>query len=139
VSPLLLVRSTLCSSDFGNCQAIFFDNRCFLHYYFAMKKRNATVNTLPPFVTASTAARELGYTSSSYLRILCTTGKVPGAYKDGRIWLVPRAWIEQKKEQDVAQGIVRGTRPGRPVTTGAGLNRKRPAYLSKKAKAEFFA
>jgi neutral trehalase len=119
-------------------KAIFFDNRCFLHYYFVMEKekRNATVaaSTLPPYLTASTAARELGYTSSVYLRILCNGGKIAGAYRDGKTWLIPREWVAARQQQDAAQGIVRGVRPGRPVTTGAGLNRKRPQYTPKKNK-----
>ena len=83
-----------------------------------------------PYLTAASAAKELGYAPGrSHLTTLCAAGKVPGAYRDGRIWLVPATWVEEQKKSDAAAGIERGTgRIGRPVTTGAGLKRKRPAY-----------
>jgi len=78
-----------------------------------------------PYMTASSAARELGYTQGGYLSTLCAAGKIPGAYKSGRIWLVPVVWVEEQKKKDAALGIKRGTgKAGRPVTTGAGLRRK---------------
>ena len=78
-----------------------------------------------PYITAAEAALALGYTHGGYLTTLCTAGKIPGAYKSGRIWMLPSAWVEAKKAQDAAQGIVRGAgRVGRPVTTGAGLRRR---------------
>jgi len=42
--------------------------------------------------------------------------------------MLPAAWVENKKAQDANLGIVRGIRAGGHVTTGAGLNRKRPDY-----------
>jgi hypothetical protein len=81
-----------------------------------------------PYITAAEAALALGYTHGGYLTTLCTAGKIPGAYKSGRIWMLPSAWVDAKKAQDAAQGIVRGVKPGGHVTTGAGLKRKRPAY-----------
>ncbi|MCL2122494.1 MAG: hypothetical protein FWH34_00240 [Desulfovibrionaceae bacterium] len=82
----------------------------------------------PSHIVAASAAREIGY-ARNYLTTLCTAGKVPGAMKDGRIWLVPVAWVEEQKKRDADAGIARGAgRIGRPVTTGAGLKRKRPAY-----------
>jgi len=79
-----------------------------------------------PYLTAAGAAKELGYSQGSAVTVLCNAGRVPGAYKAGRIWLVPAAWVEERKKADADAGIVPGKRPmGRPVTTGAGLNRKR--------------
>jgi hypothetical protein len=92
------------------------------------------MNTLEPrpFITAASAARELGYTQGGYITRLCRAGKIPGAYQDGDIWLVPSAWLKAKKEQDAAAGVERGGgRIGRPVTTGAGLKRKRQPYTYK--------
>lgn len=88
------------------------------------------MDTPSPFLTAASAAKALGYASGSYLTLMCHAGKVPGAYKDGRIWLIPREWVEAKKKADEEAGIVRGKAVGRPVTTGTGTNRKRPAYVS---------
>ena len=79
-----------------------------------------------PYLTAAGAAKELGYSQGSAVTVLCNAGRVPGAYKDGRIWLVPTVWVEERKKAEAAAGIEPGKRPmGRPVTTGAGLNRKR--------------
>ena len=85
-------------------------------------------------MTASGAAKELGYATPSYVARLCAAGKIPGAYQSqgGGPWLVPTAWVEAKKEQDAAAGVERGGgRIGRPVTTGKGLNRKRTQYAYK--------
>ena len=87
-------------------------------------------SSLPPFMTATSAAKALGYANGSYLSVLCTAGKIPGAYKEGRIWFVPREWVIAKKKEDEAAGIQRGKKSGRPVTTGAGVNRNRPVYVS---------
>ena len=84
-----------------------------------------------PYITAASAARELGYTNSAYITLRCRQGKIQGAYQDGGIWLVPVAWVESKKAQDAEYGIVRGTKPGGHVTTGAGMNRKRTPYAYK--------
>jgi len=81
-----------------------------------------------PYITAASAARELGYTQSTYITSRCRLGQIQGAYQDGGIWLVPVAWVQVKKERDAAHGIVRGVKPGGHVTTGAGLKRKRPDY-----------
>jgi hypothetical protein len=78
-----------------------------------------------PYMTATGAARELGYTHSSYLSSRCRLGKIPGAYRDGGTWLIPAQWVADKKAEDAAFGIKRGRKPGRPVTTGKGLNRNR--------------
>ena len=81
-------------------------------------------------MTAASAARELGYTHSGYIARLCRLEKIPGAYQDGGTWFIPAAWVQTKKDQDAAAGIVRGLKPGGHITTGAGLNRKRPEYKS---------
>jgi hypothetical protein len=76
-------------------------------------------------MTATGAARELGYSHSSYLSSRCRLGKIPGAYRDGGIWFIPTQWVTDKKAEDAAFGIVRGKKPGHPVTTGKGLGRNR--------------
>lgn len=87
-------------------------------------------SSLPPFMTAASAAKALGYANGSYLSILCKTGKIPGAYQEGRIWFIPSDWVSAKQAADAAAGIQRGSKPGRPVTTGVGVNRTRPTYVS---------
>jgi len=83
----------------------------------------------PSHIIATSAARELGYVQGNYLTKLCQEGKIPGAYKDGRMWLVPVVWVEEQKKKDAELGIERGTgRIGRPITTGAGLNRTRTPH-----------
>ena len=85
-----------------------------------------------PYMTTTEAGSVLGHASGRYLTKLCTEDKIPGAYRSGGIWLVPVAWVTQRKEADAKYGIERGTgRIGRPVTTGAGLNRKRKKYAYK--------
>jgi len=88
------------------------------------------MNTLEtrPYITAAEAALALGYTHGGYLTTLCKDEKILGAYKSGRIWMIPTAWVEERKAHDAALGIVRGTKRGAHVTTGAGQKRKRPEY-----------
>lgn len=85
---------------------------------------NATEHDLPPFMTASRAGRFLGYQDGSFITRLCKAGKIPGAYKDGRPWYVPREWVLQKKGEEEKAGIVRNGTRGRRITTGAGKQRK---------------
>lgn len=85
---------------------------------------NETEHDLPPFMTATSAGHFLGYQDGSFITRLCKAGKVPGAYKEGPSWLIPRKWVLAKKAEDAAAGIVRDGTRGRRVTTGAGKQRK---------------
>lgn len=85
---------------------------------------NETEHDLPPFMTATSAGHFLGYQDGSFITRLCKAGKVPGAYKDGRPWFVPREWVLAKKKEDDAAGIVRDGKRGGRITTGAGKQRK---------------
>ena len=61
------------------------------------------------------AAAELGLTAQR-IRVLCRTGRFPGAELRRNMWIIPRAAVEFFKKNP--------PKPGRPVTTGAGLRRK---------------
>ena len=84
---------------------------------------NETDHDLPPFMTAKTAGKALGYFDGSNLAKLCRAGQIPGAYKDGNSWFIPREWVLAKKAEDETAGIIHGQK-GRPVTTGAGKQRR---------------
>lgn len=43
---------------------------------------------------AKATGKALGSTRAAHLRRLCIQGKVEGAIKAGRDWLIPRAWAE---------------------------------------------
>ena len=45
------------------------------------------------YLTLSQAAEALGYSNSSYLRLKCNQGSIPGIIKKGRNWLIPRQWV----------------------------------------------
>lgn len=84
-------------------------------------------STLPPFLNCKEAGIFLGYSpQSTCLARLCRdeSTRPVGAYKSGRNWMIPREWVEMRKSEEEAAGIVRGGKTGRPVTTGAGLQRK---------------
>jgi len=71
------------------------------------------------YITAAGAATIMGQASSaggSNIRALAGAGKIPGAIKIGREWLIPRAWAEDRAAEKATRG--------RPVTTGAGVMRK---------------
>lgn len=89
--------------------------------------------SLNPYLTAKEAGLFLGYANGVYIAKLCRedSTRPAGAYKAGNTWMIPREWVERRKTEDVAAGIVRDGTPGRKATTGTGLNRKRPAYVPK--------
>lgn len=85
---------------------------------------NETDHSLPPFMTAKTAGKVLGYFDGSSITKLCRAGKIPGAYREGPSWFIPREWVLAKKKADEAAGVMRDGKPGRKATTGAGLQRR---------------
>lgn len=49
-------------------------------------------------VSVVEAAQILGYEKTgATLRRMCAAGRVPGAEKKGRLWLVPNIWVEEQK------------------------------------------
>ena len=79
--------------------------------------------SLPPYLSAAEAAKFLGR-SKANLSHLIEAGKLPGSYQQGRLWFVPREAALALKMQDEENGVKRTGKRGRPVTTGAGLQRK---------------
>jgi excisionase family DNA binding protein len=71
-------------------------------------------------MTTADAGRALGVTSTR-VRQLILAGRLP-ALRVGRDWLI--------RERDLAR--VADRRPGRPVTTGAGLRRRRHQAVDQK-------
>ena len=67
------------------------------------------------FFLAEEAAEELGLTAQR-IRALCRAGRFPGAELRRNMWIIPLAAVEFFKKNP--------PKPGRPVTTGAGLRRK---------------
>lgn len=51
-------------------------------------------HTMPMSFTVRQAARQLGYTQK-YVRDLLYEQKLPGAYKNGRVWLIPAEAVEK--------------------------------------------
>ena len=64
-----------------------------------------------------------GTAGGSNICALARAGKIPGAIKIGRDWLIPRAWAEEKAAEREKDEEGRAKR-GRPVTTGAGIQRR---------------
>ena len=59
---------------------------------------------LPGYYTTKEAAEKLGYASTGTLANSCQAGKIP-AYKVGKTWLIPEAWVlEQEKIGANGQG-----------------------------------
>lgn len=59
-----------------------------------------------PFLTTSQVAERLGI-STMRVRQLLETGRVEGAFKPGRIWLIPEDWRYVRQ--------ARGAKPGRKL------------------------
>ncbi len=52
------------------------------------------------FVTLKEASFMLGLSpknKNSNLSALCRSGKVPGAWKAGHVWMIPWSWVEARK------------------------------------------
>ena len=60
---------------------------------------------LPGYYTTKEAAEKLGYAAPDTIRQYIVAGKIHGALKIGKTWLVPEQWvIEQEKIAPKGQG-----------------------------------
>jgi len=81
--------------------------------------------TTANFITSIEAAALLGEsqtTGGANIRTLARSGKIPGAEKVGRDWLIPRAWAEEKAERKrllAGDGKPRGRPPGQSKKSAA--------------------
>lgn len=67
-----------------------------------MPETGLTVETgLPGYYTLTEAAKELGYLSTGNMATACREKKIP-AYKVGKTWLIPSAWVKNEKAKDVS-------------------------------------
>lgn len=57
--------------------------------------------TLPGYYTTKEAAEKLGFKDQSSVGRLCAQGKINGAVKIGKMWLVPERWLEDMKKSPV--------------------------------------
>lgn len=48
------------------------------------------------YLPLSQAAQALGYTDSSALRHYCIRGRIPGATKLGKQWVIPKSWVDEE-------------------------------------------
>lgn len=48
------------------------------------------------YTTLKEAAQALGYASSSSLSLYVNQGRIPGALRVGRTWLIPKVWLESE-------------------------------------------
>ena len=61
---------------------------------------------LADYVPLTEAARLKGYASNSTYRAWAKAGRIPGAMKVGRDWVLPRAWVDAQPEVDKTGGRV---------------------------------
>lgn len=60
---------------------------------------------LPGYYTTAEAAEKLGYAVPDTLRQLIGRGRIPGAVKIGKTWLIPESWVmEQEKTGPIGKG-----------------------------------
>ncbi len=52
------------------------------------------MTTLPGYYTTKEAAEKLGFKTPNSLADYAAQGKIPGATKVGRSWLIPENWVE---------------------------------------------
>lgn len=55
---------------------------------------------LPGYYTTAEAALKLGYASTGSLANGCQSGKIP-AYKVGKTWLIPEAWVLEQERMGI--------------------------------------
>lgn len=60
------------------------------------------------YLTLTQAAEMLGYRDGSYLRRLCIDGRIVGAVKVGKTWLIPKTWAEEAQKQGESGQGARG-------------------------------
>lgn len=54
--------------------------------------------TLPGYYTTKEAAEKLGYAMPTTLKRFCADGKISGAVKVGKTWLIPESWVNAQKD-----------------------------------------
>ncbi|WP_083823346.1 helix-turn-helix domain-containing protein [Desulfovibrio sp. 6_1_46AFAA] len=62
---------------------------------------------LPGYYTTTEAAERLGYRTGDALRMKCAAGEIP-AYKVGKTWLIPEAWVEDAERETISGKGERG-------------------------------
>jgi len=60
------------------------------------------------FVSSAEAARRKGYADGSTYRKWAREGRIPGAIKAGRDWLLPCAWLDAQPPDRAGPGCPRG-------------------------------
>jgi hypothetical protein len=65
------------------------------------------------YCTLTQAAETLGYRDNSALRHHCLDGRIPGAIKISKLWLIPRSWVLSEQKN-----------PSLAPTGGRGSSRK---------------
>lgn len=62
---------------------------------------NESRTALPGYYTTKEAAEKLGYKTPDSLRQYCQQGKIAGAIKVGKTWLIPEIWVSQTEETPI--------------------------------------
>jgi hypothetical protein len=61
---------------------------------------------LTDYISALDAARLKGYANNTTYRTWAREGRIPGAIKIGRDWLLPRAWVDAQPDAENANAKV---------------------------------
>ena len=70
-------------------------------------------------------AAEITHLSVQAIRALCERGKISGAVKVGRSWVIPRAWAEERRAEDYsATHMLLSEAAARAKITRAGMLEK---------------
>lgn len=70
-------------------------------------------------------ATEITQISARAIRALCESGKIPGAVKVGRSWVIPRSWAEERRAKDYRDThILLSEAASRAKITRAGMIEK---------------
>ena len=56
---------------------------------------------LPGYYTTKEAAEKLGYKTADSLRQYCQQGKIIGAIKVGKTWLIPESWVSHIEKEPI--------------------------------------
>ena len=91
------------------------------------------MTNLTDYIPATEAARLKGYANNTTYRTWARDGRIPGAVKLGRDWMLPRVWVDSQPQAEERGG------PGGPRGVGVRGQQGNPKKKQAGARSELSA